>query len=141
MELMDFELIDYSAAYFTEIKKVEIPRKRTGKFVQIFNEAADKEYLVLSPKELSIYHANIVERFFTIRKLKGAYNSRKDYFTIQEDDWNIAGGGFWVIDEDKKTLELSGTSKAYGPFEADGLKRRILKSGKLPGFSVFVNGA
>lgn len=136
---MDFELIDYSYMFFKGTRKVEIPRRRSGKFVQIFNESETKEYVILSPKELSVYHANIVERFCISRKIAGAYSS-KDYFTIQEGDWAVAGGGFWAIDEGRKILELSGASKRYGPFGAAGMKHKVLRSGLLPGYSIIING-
>ena len=138
---MNFELIDYSDMYFNRIRKVDIPQKRSGKFIHIFDEAEEREYVILSPRELSIYHANIVDRFCMLQKIKGSYNSKKDHFTIHEGDWVVAGGGMWVIDEDKKTLELSGTSKAYGAFRAEGLRGRIMKSSVFPGYSVIVNGS
>ncbi len=137
---MKFTFIDYSDIYFERIKKTEKPRRRGGKFVQIINEATEKEYLVLSPKELSIYHANIIERFCMMQKIKGSYNSKKDYFTINDDDWVVVGGGIWVIDEDKRRLELSGASRGYGAFAAEGLKGKILGSGVLSRYSILVNG-
>jgi hypothetical protein len=60
---MSFKFVDYSATYFTTIAKKPIPSNRSGKFVQIINRSTSDEYLVLSPKELSVYHANIVEWF------------------------------------------------------------------------------
>lgn len=138
---MSFELIDYSDIYFRRIKKVEMPQRRGGKFVQIINEDIEKEYVVLSPKELSVYHANIVERFCMMQKIDGSYNSKKDFFTIHDDDWVVVGGGIWVVDDDKKALELSGASKGYGTFEAQGLKRKIEEAAAFPGgYSLLVNG-
>ena len=136
---MNFSLIDYSDQYFRKIKKAEMPRRRGGKFIQIFDEANEGEYLVLSPKELSVYHANTVERFCALKGIKGSFNPKKDHFTIHDDDWAVAGGGIWVIDDDKKTLELSGYSQRYGAFEVKGLKSKILESGVLPGYSFLAN--
>ena len=56
---MAFLLIDYSELYFTKIKKIDMPARRSGKFIQIQNEAEQREYLVLSPGELSVYHAKL----------------------------------------------------------------------------------
>jgi len=137
---MHFELIDYSALYFKSIKKIDVPRRRIGKFVQMFNEAEKKEYVILSPKEFSVYHANIVERFCIVQEIAGVYSS-KDYFTVHEFDWSVIGGGFWVIDQDKKILELYGASKGYGPFADNGIKGKILRSGLLPGYSIIVTGS
>ncbi len=137
---MDFELLDYSHLFFKDTRRGEIPRRRSGKFVHIISEAGDKEYVILSPKELSVYHANVVERFCVLRKIAGSYSS-KDYFIIREGDWVVAGGGFWAIDDGGKILELSGASKAYGPFTAGGMKGKVLRSGLLPGYSIIVNGS
>lgn len=135
-----FSFIDYSGLYFTGIKKTGLPKKRGGKFVQIFDGANGHEYLVLSPGELSVYHANIVERFCAQRKIEGSYNSKKDFFDIRDGAWTVAGGGVWTMDDDKKILELAGASLGYGPFEAAGLKSRIIKTGALPGYSITING-
>ena len=137
---MNFFLIDYSDQYFRRIKKSEVPRRRGGKFVQILDEANEGEYLVLSPKDLSVYHANIVERFCAPKGIKGSYNPKKDNFTIHDKDWVVAGGGIWAIDEDKKSLELSGASERYGAFEATGLKSKIFNSGIFSGYSLLING-
>jgi hypothetical protein len=56
---MAFLLIDYSELYFTKIKKIDMPARRSGKFIQIQNEAEQSEYLVLSPGELSVYHKKL----------------------------------------------------------------------------------
>lgn len=117
-----------------------MPKRRGGKFVQILDEINDNEYLILSPKDLSIYHANIVERFCAQKCIEGSYNGKKDFFTIHDNDWDVIGGGIWMIDDAKKTLELSGVSQRYGAFEASGLKSKIFNSGDFPGYSFFVNG-
>ncbi len=132
--------MDYSDLYFRKIKKAAMPLRRGGKFVQILDEANDNEYLVLSPKDLSIYHANIVERFCAQKGIEGSYNGKKDFFAIYEMGWAVMGGGFWMVDDAKKTLELSGVSQMYGAFEAAGLKNRIFNSGAFPEYSFFVNG-
>jgi hypothetical protein len=123
---MSFKFIDYSATYFTTIAKKPIPSKRGGKFVQIINHATNDEYLVLSPKELSVYHANIVERFCLLNgNIPGSHNAKKDFFEIQNTDWQVIGGGFWSIDEKTKTLTLGGESKMYGAFDRFNVKSKI----------------
>lgn len=47
---MEFTVIDFSDTYFDRIAKKPKPTQRAGKFMQIKNEDADTEYLVLSPK-------------------------------------------------------------------------------------------
>lgn len=129
---MNFHFIDYSEVYFKTIAKKPIPSQRGGKFVQIVNHATGDEYLVLSPKELSIYHANIVERFCLLNgNIQGSYNAKKDFFEIQYPDWEVIGGGVWAINEKKKTLTLGGESKMYGRFDRSDMRRKIATSASM----------
>ena len=138
---MDFELIDYSDVYFLRIeRRSDVPGERNGKFVQIRNEAEEREYLVLSPKELSKDHGNIVERFCMKHAIEGAYNERKDYFEIHDGDWQVIGGGIWRIDEEGKVLELSGSSQMYGKFDGAGLKSRIRTVDPFSGYGILIDG-
>jgi len=138
---MTFLLTDYSELYFTKIKNVDMPAKRSGKFIQIQNEAEQREYLVLSPRELSVYHANVVERFCLLQGIKGSYdNDKKNYFEIHEYEWTVIGGGVWAINEMTKTLTLSGLSQGYGPFEAKGLKEKLLSSALVSGYIIKIDG-
>lgn len=124
---MSFHFIDYSSVYFTTIAKKPTPSQRGGKFVQIINHSTKDEYLVLSPKELSIYHANIVERFCMLNgNIPGSYNTKKDFFEIQDPDWEVIGGGVWAIDEENKSLTLGGESKMYGTFHGSNLQKKFL---------------
>jgi len=127
---MEVYLIDYSGDCF---RKSDIPPRRGGKFVQIRSERA--EYIVLCPKELARYHANIVERFSLEKSgIKGRYNPRRDHFILETPGWEVMGGGVWEMDDTKKLFHISGTSLAYGRFDASGLKAK-LKTLK-PGYSV-----
>jgi len=138
---MTFSLIDYSDLYFTEIKKIDMPAKRSGKFIQILNEAEEREYLVLSPRELAVYHANVVERFCLMQGIKGSYyNEKKNYFEIHDPVWTVIGGGVWAINGMTKTLTLSGMSQAYGPFDAKGLKEKLSSSGLVSGYTIKIDG-
>lgn len=76
----------------------------------------EKAYVVLSPKGLSIFKANIVVRFCVLHDIRGHYNTQFNLFTIDDSDIEIVGGGFWEIDETKQLLCLFGASQAYGPF-------------------------
>ena len=134
---MEFILIDYSNVYFEGMAKKSIPENRSGKFVLICSE--DKEFLILSPQELSIYHANIVERFCSLRKIEGAFNLKRDHFKIFNSNWNVLGGGRWEIKGAKKVIRLFGASKAYGRFDSRGLKEKIRTVKGLVDFRVIVN--
>ncbi|NCO68802.1 MAG: hypothetical protein COZ31_09485 [Nitrospirae bacterium CG_4_10_14_3_um_filter_44_29] len=131
--------MDYSEFYYTKILKKEIPAKCNGKFVQITNEDTGKEYIVLSPRELSVHHANIVERFM-LNRGKGTYNQKKDFFTIHNPEWVVVGGGIWAIDYPNKVLNLFGTSQCYGEFDSTGLKKKILTIAKMMGFTIIIDG-
>jgi hypothetical protein len=131
-----FALIDYSSVYFIDIEKGLVPARRAGKFVQIMNLAFDKEYFVMSPKELSIFHANIVERFCLLNQIAGQYNAKKDFFRIRDWEWAVIGGGVFEIDDAAKVIGLSGTSLAYGQFCQDGLKNKLMSSDQLQGYAV-----
>lgn len=130
---MDFKFLDYSAEFFGA---GAVPPAREGKFVQMRSPSA--EFIVLSPRGMSAYHANIVERFsLDYPEIKGAYNKKRDSFRVLTPGWEAAGGGFWRMDEAQKTLELGGASQAYGTFDRDGLVKRLESA--LPGFRVIVS--
>jgi hypothetical protein len=131
---------DYSVHYFTEVAKTAVPAKRQGKFIQVRRYSTATEYLVLSVRELSAYHANIAGRFFGEQKVAFRYNRKRDFLEIDSPDWEIAGGGMWEMDESEKTLKLSGRSQAYGAFDPAGLASRLKKVPALSGFRIEVNG-
>jgi hypothetical protein len=132
-----FIFLDCSEIYYRAIGKKSVPDKRLGKFVQIRNN--DTEYLVLSPKGQSVYHANIVERFFTKRKIGGDYNRKGDYYEISEDGWEVTGGGIWAINESDRLLHLSGSSQAYGRYDRRGLRERIEALQQMAGFRIVID--
>ncbi|MBF0328142.1 MAG: hypothetical protein HQL10_03220 [Nitrospirae bacterium] len=137
---MHFTLIDYSEQYFTTLDKDKIPEERTGKFIQVINHNIGMEYLIMSPIELSFFHANIAEKFLSEQGIQGYYNAKKDKYYINNPEWEIVGGGMWTLDSDNKTLSFSGKSLAYGDFSPDRLKEKILAAGMFSDYALFVNG-
>ena len=132
---MKFTLLDYSEVFYNTISKTLVPAERGGKFVQIRNEST--EYLVLSPKELSSFHANILERFCLLQGLKGEYaTKRMDKYEITDTAWEIIGGGKWFVNEHRKWLHLFNESGVYRKFDPAGLKERILLSVKFERYEV-----
>jgi hypothetical protein len=124
-------LIDYTPLYYRAItQSLIIPPLTTGKFVQIRN--GNTLNVVLSPKEFTKYHANIIERFCMDKGLEGSYDSRREKFTIHDHAWQIVGGGKFERDINKKTIKLYDNSMAYGKFNTQGLKEML---GALPEFS------
>lgn len=122
--------IDYTPFTFTSIAKTPVPAVVAGKFVEIMK--GDKTYLVLSPKELTKYHANIVERFCMDNGIEGRYDSRREKFFIHDSAWQIIGGGKFERDASKKAIKLYDNSMAYGKFDPVGLQEAL---GALPEFS------
>lgn len=138
---MKFELIDFSGIYFSKILKTSLPAKRSGKFIQVVCYDSDAEYIVLSPKELSVYHANILERFCLQQgAVSGTYNTKRDYFEIHDPSWEVTGGGMWSIDEETKTLSFFGSSQMYGKYDHVGLKKKVLTHSAFTDFAVIVDG-
>lgn len=60
---------------------------------------------MLSPPELSSFHANIVKRFCLTQNVEGRHTTeRKDKFEITDPAWTIIGGGKWTINEVARTM-------------------------------------
>lgn len=133
---MHFELIDYSEEYYTVVLKEPVPENRSGKFVQIRNKESGKEVIVLSLSILTIYHADIVEKFCLSKGIKGRYHRAKNYFKITDTSWEVTGGGHWGINAIKKILVLAGQSQAYGSFDSHGLEANILSLRQMKGYTV-----
>jgi len=121
---MKLTVIDYSKEHFSSP-----PRHGKGKFIQVLSEEA--EYIIMAPREMSAFHANIAERFFSSRGVRGRYNHKRDDYKIDHPVWTILGGGHWELEGDPGVLTLSGESMAYGRFQGGGLAGRMEKA--LPG--------
>ncbi len=134
IEMLRFFYLDYSEAYFVTLMQRELPAVRRGKFVQLRKD--DEEYVVLSPKQLSTYHGNIVERFLLKLDVSGEWNRKRDAFTLYDRSWTIVGGGHFVIDDEQRTLDFSGVSQAYGPYDPQGLRERLAGAPKLKGYAI-----
>lgn len=128
---MKLTVVDYSEVYFVTLHDGEIPRKRDGKFVLLDN--ANDRYVIFSPRGLSRYHANIVDRFLGLRGIKGRYNAKRDAFLPESQDWEIVGGGHWTVDEDEGTLRLYGFSQAYGGVDLRELGEHLRAAGGIEG--------
>jgi hypothetical protein len=127
---------DYSRIYYRGIGEA-LPENDEGKFVQLINDSAE-EYLVFSPKEVSRYHADIVGRFCAERGIPGVYKNTHKRFDIHGPEWAVVGGGKFAIDRRKKQLRLYDDSMAYGKFNGEGLKERILSLPAFSGYNVSV---
>lgn len=124
--------IDYAEAYYSGA--AGMPERRSGKFVQIRNGPV--EYLVFSPKELTPYHAGIVERFCREKGLTGSYDAKSKRFDIEEPGWAVAGGGKFELDGKEKVIRFYDDSMAYGRFDPKGLKDKIRSIGRFSAYTV-----
>lgn len=134
---MKVVFIDYYEMYYSAVTGLNIPDNRTGKFVQIRHVST--EYLIFSPKELALYHADIVERFCSEKGIIGAYDNTVKRFDIHDPAWDIAGGGKFEIDKTKKHFRLYDNSMAYGRFDPRGLKERISSIDEFADFRVQID--
>ena len=126
--------IDYSPDYFEQLENTTVPKIREGKFVRIVK--GEEEYVVFSPKGLCKYHSHIVERFAELRNLAVSTNQDKETVEFDDTDWRIVGGGKMKIDDAGKTIELGGSSQAYGPFERTGLTERLAELSEFSRYTV-----
>lgn len=131
-----FVIIDYSPIYYTDIAKTTLPAVRNGKFVQLRHD--DTDYLILSPKEYSAYHADILERFCLERSIKGSYQEGKKRFDIHDAEWVVLGGGKYDIDETNSYIRFYDNSMAYGRFDARSLREGVLQSGMFKDYEVSI---
>ncbi|NTW59029.1 MAG: hypothetical protein HGB21_07760 [Nitrospirae bacterium] len=129
-------LIDYIPFYYTSIAQTAIPPVVSGKFVQIRN--GNTLYLVLSPKELTKYHGNIVERFCMDKGIEGSYDTKREKFAILDQAWVIVGGGKFERDGIYKAIKLYNNSMAYGKFDATGLKELLIALPEFSGYTVTI---
>jgi len=129
--------IDYSRHYFENVAGEPLPPDRSGKFVQIWLGHTE-EFIVVAPKPLAAYHANIVERFLTERDVAGNYNAKRDVYAHRDDAWTVIGGGRFELDDQARTLRFYSRSIGYGPFERPGLADRLATCPALTGYHIGV---
>ncbi len=130
---MDVILIDYSESSHYREAGVPLSSNLSGKFVQIRHRTT--EYLVLAPREVASFHADIVERFCREKGLHGSRNSEGNRYDIFEPAWVIVGGGKFDLDREKKHIRFYDNSMAYGKFNRKGFKGKIVSIGALSDYS------
>jgi len=131
---MAIELIDYTQLYYTAIAKTNIPPAVIGKFVQIRN--VSMEYFVLSPKDFTKYHADIVQRFCLDKGIEGSYDADSKRYNIYDQAWAIVGGGKFEIDATQKTIRFYDDSMVYGKFDSRGLPEKVNSIPAYSGYDV-----
>jgi hypothetical protein len=135
---MLLRFVDYCPLYFTELREQPLPSHREGKLVVLRNASA--RYVVLSPRQLSTYHANIVERFLWGEGIPGRYNAKRDVFTFDAPAWHVEGGAHWQWDDEQRVLRLSGASQAYGGLDLAPLAAELRDVSDLRDLKIVVEG-
>ncbi len=124
---MPFIVVDYREVYHVLLNEEPVPQNCRGKFVLIARD--NEQFAVFSPEGMSRYHANIVDRFFSLRGINGHYNKKGDHFEPRCFDWQIHGGGHWELNEPEGTLAIFGCSEAYGEVDLQDLANLLRKCG------------
>ena len=119
-----------------QLSSKAMPEKSAGKFVQL--RTASGEYLIFALQHVSRYHADIIERFCNERGIPGIYRDTEKRFEILDDDWSVIGGGKFMIDTKRRHIRLFDNSMAYGKFDGNGMKKKILADGQFPGYNVLI---
>ena len=130
---MAFTVTDYTGVCFPE---GETLARVVGKFV-VLRHGSDR-FAVFAPGEMSVYHANIVERFVGERGVRGTYNPRGDVFYLASDTWAVEGGGHWELDREGGVLGLFGISRAYGRVDLSALAAELREAGAFGHATVLV---
>ncbi len=128
--------IDYSPFYYTSIAGTPMPSVTTGKFVQIRN--GNTLYLILSPKDFTKYHANIIERFCMDKGIEGSYDKAGTKFIIADKAWQVLGGGKFERDANKKAIKFYDNSMAYGKFQKTGLRELLSTLQDFSGYKILI---
>lgn len=109
-----------------------------GKFVQIKHQQLG-EYIVFAPQTVCVFHAQIMNLFCNQQSPPWAYemNNREDDGKLYEEEAEIVGGGYFEIYEDKKRLNLSGSSKAFGSYSPYDLDQKLNSVPRFSEYTVF----
>ena len=117
---MGFCVVDFSSVQYPD----GMPAVRQGKFLHLL-EGGEKELLVMSPYELSMFHAQILERHCKINGVEGRFIRKPELYEVIGADIEVIGGGHWKLNETEFQLRLFGESTVYGKFRAQGLLEKV----------------
>ncbi|MEJ2695182.1 MAG: hypothetical protein P8013_00890 [Candidatus Sulfobium sp.] len=129
-------IVDYRETASGKRGPSAIRPRTNGKFLQVRHD--DTEYILFSPREVTPYHSDLLERFCRERGIKGSYDSKRKRYDIRESSWTVEGGGKFDIDTVRKYIRLYDNSMAYGKFDAAGLKDKVLLVKGLAGYRVMI---
>lgn len=129
-------VINYNAADSWGGTPAAVPTHITGKFLQIAHN--NTEYLIFSPKEITAYHADILERFCRERDIKGSYDMERKCYEVDDPSLTVEGGGKFEIDTVVRSIRIYDDSMAYGKFNPSGLREKVLALKELAGYNVTI---
>ena len=115
---------DYAPVGIDRLGDAKDDGDHEGKFVHIVGPS--EEFVVFAPYGTVKWHAQIVIEFCrrhndaSCTSLHGGEDARFDI-----PGWSVAGGGHYRLNRQARTLELGGSSKAYGHFNAVTLPGKI----------------
>ena len=130
---MGFRIVDFSPVQHPDC----VPAVQQGKFVHLI-EGGEEEFLVLSPYELSVFHAQILERYCQLNGLEGRFIRKPELYEIIGADIEVIGGGHWKLDEAQLKLALFGESTVYGKFGAEGLQEKVQALSEYKNYEVVI---
>lgn len=133
---MPLNVIDFSKVYFVILRKGKVPPVRAGKFIVMADDG--DRCAAFSPRELSFYHANVVERVLMSHGIRGQYNMKGDVYYYDAPGWTVEGGGLWRLDQQRGVLEIFGQSASYGPVDLEALAAELREVGAFGGVEVVV---
>ena len=91
------------------------------KFVLIENN--DDRWLVFGPQVTYRYHAQLVDKYCTLKVVPCAWINKPELTQILDANHKILGGGTFEFDKENMRLRIYGHSKAYGRFDASEAKK------------------
>lgn len=118
---------DYNPDYYEARLGGATPPICEGKFVHI--TGPHEEFIVLSPIELTEFHAQIVQRFSRRRvEMSSVSLPTGEEVRFGTPGWEIRGGGRFQWDRATRRLCLWGASKVYGPFDGAYIREALQQS-------------
>lgn len=121
---ISMEIIDYTEISSTLLRR-PTPQKQHGKAVLIRH--AEQHFFVMAPQDFCRFHADIVQRFYELRKLRTVKNHTR--VEAVSDQWQVLGGCCYEADYVAAQINFYGQSDAYGPVSnVEPLRQGLLSS-------------
>ena len=132
---MPLTFLDLGELHAGDLSECE---RSKGKFVQVRHQEFG-EFIIFAPPSLCTFHAQIMELFCLQQRPAWAFeiNEKRDDGALYEENAEIVGGGHFEVYENKKRLNLSGASLAFGDYEPYLLDQKLQNIPRFDGFRIF----